>query len=111
MVRTFTVNGFFSPFVLSVDGMLGREALVVLTQFSHTMAAKMDEPVLHVQGQISGQIETVFARYYSLIICRALLPIPLRDREPDWDPESGWQVKSRARLTSCMKSINLPHHP
>ena len=30
----------FSPFVISVDGMLGRESLVVLAQLSQTMAEK-----------------------------------------------------------------------
>ena len=31
---------YFLPFVLSVDGMLGRKALVVLVQLIQTMAAK-----------------------------------------------------------------------
>ena len=39
----------FSTFVLSVDGMLGREALVLLANLSQLIAAKMDEPILHVQ--------------------------------------------------------------
>ena len=34
----------FSPFVVSVDRMLGREALAVLAQLSQTMAEKRDEP-------------------------------------------------------------------
>ena len=33
----------FSPFVLSVDGILGKEALAILTNLSQTMAAKMEE--------------------------------------------------------------------
>ena len=32
----------FSPFVLSVDGMLGREALVVISQLSRVMAEKRE---------------------------------------------------------------------
>ena len=69
--------------------MLGREALVVLTQLSQTMAVEMDEPILHVRGWINGRIATAVARSYSRMICGAQLPSPLRDREPDWDPESG----------------------
>ena len=38
----------FSPFFLSVDGMLGREALVVLANFIQLVAEKIDEPILHV---------------------------------------------------------------
>ena len=36
--------------------MLGREALVALENLSQLMAAKMDEPILHVRGYINGQI-------------------------------------------------------
>ena len=32
----------FSPFVISVDGMLGKEALVVLANLSRLTAEKMD---------------------------------------------------------------------
>ena len=32
----------FSPFVLSVDGIMGNEALVVLANLSRVMAVKMD---------------------------------------------------------------------
>ena len=44
----------FSLLVLSAGGMLGRGALVILTNFSRIMAAKMDEPILHVQFWING---------------------------------------------------------
>ena len=54
----------FSIFFLSVNSMLGREALVVLVQFSPTMAAKMDEPISHVQGLINNQISIAVARSY-----------------------------------------------
>ena len=40
-VNTATSNGNFSPFVLSVDGMLGKEALVILTTFSRLVAEKL----------------------------------------------------------------------
>ena len=43
--------------VLSVDGMLGRKALVVLVDFSQIMAAKMDEPFLNDRGWRNGRIE------------------------------------------------------
>ena len=35
----------FLPLILSVVGMLGREALVVLVQLSQTMAEKREEPL------------------------------------------------------------------
>ena len=39
---------YFSSFVLYVGDMIGREALVIIPNFSQLMAAKMDEPILHV---------------------------------------------------------------
>ena len=40
----------FSPFVLSIDGILGKEALVVLANLSQLMAKKKDEPISHLRG-------------------------------------------------------------
>ena len=44
----------FSPFVLSVDVMLGREALVVPSQLSRVMAEKREETLSQVQGWVNG---------------------------------------------------------
>ena len=52
----------FFLFFVYVDGMLGREDLVVITQLSQTMAKKMDEYISHVRGWINGQIEIAVSR-------------------------------------------------
>ena len=44
----------FSPFVLSVEVMLGRETLVVLSQFSPVVVDKREEPILQVRGWLKG---------------------------------------------------------
>ena len=80
---------YFSPFVLSVDEMLGKEALVVLASLSRIMAAKMDEPILHVRGWINGRIAIAVVRSYSCMIYGDRLPSSLRDWELDWNPGSG----------------------
>ena len=69
--------------------MLVKEALVVLTQLSQTMAEKKYNPFLYVQGWINGQIAIAVTRLYSRMIRRARLPSPLQDMEPYWDPELG----------------------
>ena len=61
----------FSPFVLSVDGVMGKEALVVLALLSQLMATKMDEPILHVTGWVNGRIVIKFSRSYSRLLHRA----------------------------------------
>ena len=42
-----------SPFVLSSDGMLVKEALGILVNVIRLMAAKMDEPISHMRGWIN----------------------------------------------------------
>ena len=76
----------FSKFLLSVDGMLRKEALVVLTNFSWLVVAKTEEPISHVRGWFNNWIVIVVTSLYSHMIRRAHLPNPLRYREPDWDP-------------------------
>ena len=43
----------FSQFSLSVDGMLGKEALVVLTSVRQLMEKKIEEPIMHVRGWVT----------------------------------------------------------
>ena len=76
------------PFVLSVDEMLGRESIFVLSQLSQVMAQKREETLLQVQGCVNRHITIIIARSYSQMIRGARLPSPLREQEPDWDPES-----------------------
>ena len=80
---------YFSPFVLSVDGMLGREALIVLSQSSRVMADKRKKTLLQVQEWVNGRNTISVARSYSRMIHRDRIPSPLRERDPDWDPETG----------------------
>ena len=71
-----------------MDGILAREALVVISQLSRVMSDKREEPLLQVRGWLNGRIEIAIAMSYSRMIFRARLSSPLREQEPDWDPES-----------------------
>ena len=53
VVSTANNNGKNSPFVLSADGMLVKEALGILVNVIRLMAAKMDEPISHMRGWIN----------------------------------------------------------
>ena len=72
-----------------MEGVLEREALVVLSQLSPAIADKREKYLLQVRGWVNRRITIDVARFYSQMISRARLPSPLREREPDWDPESG----------------------
>ena len=54
----------FLPFVLSVDGILGREALFVLSQLSRFMAEKREAPLSQVQGWVNRRITIAVTRSY-----------------------------------------------
>ena len=79
----------FSPFVLSVYGMLGRKALVVLSQLSRVTAAKIAEPLSQVRGWVNVQTAIAVARSYSRMIRRARLPSPLWEKDLDLDSKPG----------------------
>ena len=83
------INGEKYPFVIYIFGMLGREYLVVLSNFSQLVAAKIDKLILYGWGWINDWIVIMVARSSSRMICGDRLPSPLWDQDPDWYPESG----------------------
>ena len=52
----------FFLFFLSVYEMMGKDALFLLATLIQIIAAKMDEPILHVTGWVIGRIEIYFPR-------------------------------------------------
>ena len=80
--------------------MLGEEALVILVSLIWLMAAKMDKPILHVNGWIKNHIATAVARSYSWIIGGDCLPVPwgTKIRTGTQDRALAWRNKSRARI-------------
>ena len=71
-------------FFLSVDGMMGEEALVVLTTLSLPMSVKMDKPIYHIIGWVNGRTVVSVASSYSRLICGAQAPIPLWTQKLEW---------------------------
>ena len=69
--------------------MISKEAQVILTDFSRLMWKKIKEPLLYIHGWFNLWIAIAVARSYSLMIQRDFLPIPLRERDPDWELISG----------------------
>ena len=52
----------FSLFVLSIYGILRKEALVVLSNLSRLVAEKTEEPISHVCGWVNGWIKIAATR-------------------------------------------------
>ena len=64
----FDQRRHFYPFILSVYGVMGKEALVVLAILSRLMAAKLDEPIFHVTDWVNRRIEIVVVILYSRVL-------------------------------------------
>ena len=45
----------FPPFVLSVDGVMVKEAQFLLATLSWPVAAKMEKPIFYVKGWVNNQ--------------------------------------------------------
>ena len=88
--------------------MLGKEALVVLTNLSRLMAAKMEDSILHTRGWVHVRITIAAVRLYPFMIHGAYPPSPLSDREPDWGSSYiwDWHNKFCARIVSCTSAQN-----
>ena len=69
---------YFLLFVLSVDGMLGREALSVLFQLSQVISEKREEPLFQVRGWVNVRIGIAVVRSYSRMNRGSQVPSPLR---------------------------------
>ena len=60
--------------------MMGKEAQFVLTTLSRIMAAKMNEPILHVKSWVNSRIETMFIRWYPQVLYGDQVPSTLLTR-------------------------------
>ena len=76
-------------FIPSVDGILGKEAKVVIAILSWLMATKTEEPISHVKGWVNGCITIMTARLYSQILHKYRVPSPFQTRDSDWESGSG----------------------
>ena len=72
-----------------MDGILGKEALVILTTFSQLMEEKLEEPISRVRSWVKVRIVISVTRPYSCMIQGDFLTSPLRDWEPNWDKGLG----------------------
>ena len=66
---------------MSVDGMMGKEAQVLLATLSQPVPAKMEEHILQVKDCDNGRIIIAAARSYSRVLCGAQVPSLLQIQE------------------------------
>ena len=89
MLNRYDQQKHFYFFVISVDGMMGKEAQVILATLSIIMDDKIDEPISHVKCWFNGRIEIEVANLYSWVLCEYQVPSLLWTQEPDWESGLG----------------------
>jgi hypothetical protein len=80
----------FSPFVVSTDGLFGREAKILLKKLSALLAKKWEKPYSEVCGYINAQMSIAVVRATHLCIRGSrILTSKMSKRLPQWKIKAG----------------------
>jgi hypothetical protein len=80
----------FSPFVVSADGLLGKEAKILLRKLSAMLATKWEKPYSEVCGYGNARMSIAIVRAAHLCIRGSRIPTgKMRNRLPQWEENAG----------------------
>ena len=79
----------FTPFVISVDGLLGQEAQNVIKQLSRRLAVKWQKPYSMVCGIVRSRISIACVRASHQCIRGTRVPVKTMSRQIQWDDGAG----------------------
>jgi hypothetical protein len=85
----------FSPFVVSTDGLLGKEAKILLRKLSSMLAEKWEKPYSEVCGYVNARMSIArmsiaIVRATHLCIRGSRIPTgKMCNRLPQWEDEAG----------------------
>ena len=80
----------FIPFVVSADGLLGREASFLLQRLSALLAEKWDKPYSEVCGFVRARMSVAVVRATHLCLRGSRIPTSqIAFRHPQWEDQAG----------------------
>ena len=81
----------FTPFVLSVDGLLGREAKTFLKRLAGKLAGKWDKPYSQVCGYVKARLSIAAVRATHLCLRGSRVPAAhnISNRFSQWEDGAG----------------------
>jgi hypothetical protein len=79
----------FTPFVVSTDGLIGREAGELLKRLSLWLADKWERPYLVVRGFVSARMSIGIVRATHLCLRGSRVPLSQISRRPQWEDRAG----------------------
>ena len=82
----------FTPFVVSVDGPLGREAVTVLQKLSSRIAEKAHKSYSEVCGCVRARMSIAIVRATHLCLRGSRVPTSQMSRHPRWEDGAGFAL-------------------
>ena len=81
----------FTPFVVSTDGLIGKEAKTLLKKLSSLLAEKWEKPYSVVCGYVNAQVSIAIVRATHHCLRGSRIPNSQmsRDRRPQWEGNAG----------------------
>ena len=80
----------FSPFVVSTDGLLGKEAKTLLKKLSAVLAAKWDKPYSQICGYVNARMSIAILRATHMCLRGSRVPTSrMSKRLPQWEDKAG----------------------
>ena len=80
----------FTPFVVSTDGLLGKEAKALLQRLSALLAAKWQKPYAEVCGYVNARMSIAIVRATHLCLRGSRVPTSqMSHRRPQWEDNAG----------------------
>jgi hypothetical protein len=79
----------FTPFVVSTDGLLGREAAELLKRLSLRLAEKWERPYSVVHGFVNARMSIAIVRATHLCLRGSRVPLSQISRRPLWEDRAG----------------------
>jgi hypothetical protein len=79
----------FTPFVVSTDGLLGREAAELLKRLSLRLAEKWERPYSVVRGFVNARMSIAIVRATHLCLRGSRVPLSQISRRPLWEDRAG----------------------
>ena len=80
----------FTPFVVSTDGLIGKEAKLPLKKLSALLAVKWGKPYSEVCGYVNARMSIAIVRASHLCLRGSRVPTSrMSNRRPLWDDSAG----------------------
>jgi hypothetical protein len=92
-LRLLAQRRHFTPFVVSTDGLIGKEAPSVLKELSTLLSDKWEKPYSVVRGYVNARMSISIVRATHLCLRGSRIPTSqISNRRPQWEDKAGLRL-------------------